>query len=113
MRTDWPNADECLNAIGKVNIDDYPEVESCRLAAVDWITQRSTNFHVDPDDDESALEIPEGAYRAAVMLTARLFKRRESAEGVAGFGEFGAVRVSTIDVDIENLLAPYRAWGIA
>ena len=47
------------------------------------------------------------------MLASRLFRRRLSPEGVAGFGEFGAVRVIAQDPDIEALMTPNRSWGFA
>ena len=52
--------------------------------------------------------------REAVLLqTARQFRRRLSPEGVAGFGDFGAVRISRVDPDIEAMITPNRSWGIA
>lgn len=108
MQTEWPTAQAVLPAIGKVNAVDEVEVEKCLAAAIDWVTARSVSFEVD-----AGLEIPDAVYRAVTMLAARLFKRRESPEGVAGFGDMGAVRVMTVDPDIENLLAPSREWGIA
>jgi hypothetical protein len=35
-------------------------------------------------------------------------KRQESPLGVAGFGEFGVVRVSRLDPDIDAMLQPYK-----
>lgn len=41
----------------------------------------------------------------AVLLTAaRLYKRRQSVEGVAGWNELGVVRILTTDPDISRLL---------
>jgi hypothetical protein len=41
-----------------------------------------------------------------VLLTAaRLAKRSSSPEGVAGWGDFGAIRITAIDADVETLLA--------
>jgi hypothetical protein len=50
------------------------------------------------------------AVQYAVLLQAnRYYKRRTSATGVEGFGAEGfAVRVSTIDPDVEAQIAPYR-----
>ena len=113
MKDAWPTGPECQATIGELNPSDHPEVELCRLAAVAYIEAHTTDFHVDPDDDESALAIPDDVFRACQMLTARLFRRRQSVEGVAGFGDFGAVRVQRIDPDIEALLAQSWVWGIA
>lgn len=52
--------------------------------------------------------VPEPIKAATRIQTARLFKRADSPLGVAGFGEFGVVRVSALDPDVRALLAPYR-----
>lgn len=61
-------------------------------------------------------QVPEAVRQACLLQTARLFKRAESPLGVAGFGEFGVVRVSRLDPDVSEMLAPYRRgdwWGVA
>lgn len=50
---------------------------------------------------------------ACLMHAARLYKRKNSPEGVAGFGEFGTVRVSRFDPDVEDLLSPFFRFGFA
>ena len=45
--------------------------------------------------------------QAVVMYAARLWKRRNSPEGVAGFGDIGTVRISALDPDIEIMLSRY------
>lgn len=53
--------------------------------------------------------VPEPVTQACLMLVARLAKRQHSPEGVAGFGEFGVVRVTNrLDPDIAAMLQPYR-----
>lgn len=47
---------------------------------------------------------PSHVETAVLIQTSRLYKRRNSPEGVAGFGEFGVVRVSSLDPDVETLL---------
>jgi hypothetical protein len=49
----------------------------------------------------------EDANLGLIMQAARLYKRRRSPEGVAGFAEFGVVRVSRVDPDVAELLKPY------
>ncbi|MCC6434432.1 MAG: hypothetical protein IT196_05325 [Acidimicrobiales bacterium] len=51
---------------------------------------------------------PEPIKRAAMIWAIRLVNRRSSPTGIMGFGEFGGVRLSTIDPDVRALLAPYR-----
>lgn len=52
--------------------------------------------------------VPAPVKHATVMWAARLWKRRQSVSGVEGFGEFGPVRISRHDADIEGLLAGFR-----
>lgn len=53
---------------------------------------------------------PSSVKQAALVQAARLWKRKDSPEGVVGgFDQFGAVRVGTrVDPDVEQLLGPYR-----
>jgi len=53
--------------------------------------------------------VPTPVFNAALINAARLFKRRKSPEGVlAGFADFGPVRISRIDdPDAARLLEPY------
>ncbi len=50
---------------------------------------------------------------ATFQLAAREFRRRLSPGGVEGFGDFGAVRITRVDPDIELLIVPQRSWGFA
>ncbi|MFC9088996.1 hypothetical protein [Nocardiopsis dassonvillei] len=51
--------------------------------------------------------VPDDVAEATILKAASLFKRREATFGVAGFGEFGAVRISRRDPDIIDMLAPF------
>lgn len=54
-------------------------------------------------------EVPDDVKLATLIQAAKLFKRRESTEGVLGGGDFGLVRVgSRVDPDVAALLDPYR-----
>jgi len=54
-------------------------------------------------------EVPFAINQAAILQSMRLFKRLDSPLGVAGFGDFGVMRVSRfVDPDVEMLLSPYR-----
>jgi hypothetical protein len=57
--------------------------------------------------------VPVEIEQATLILAARYYKRAQSPEGVAGFGDFGVVRVSRTDADVEALIGPYRihAWA--
>ena len=41
---------------------------------------------------------------AIVLLASRLYKRRSSPEGVAGWGDLGVIRIVANDPDIAHLL---------
>ena len=53
---------------------------------------------------------------AILLLAARLYKRRQSPEGVAGWGDLGVIRIVARDPDIELLLEhhlDYLKAGVA
>lgn len=57
--------------------------------------------------------VPAAVRQAALIWAQRLWKRRDSPEGVLGSADWGVVRVSRIDPDIDAMLAPLRAPGLA
>ena len=57
--------------------------------------------------------IPDAVNEACLLLTSRLFRRKDSPFGVTGGGEVGnQIAISGVDPDIQNLLAPYRKIGL-
>ncbi|WP_320067871.1 head-tail connector protein [Micromonospora sp. RTGN7] len=57
--------------------------------------------------------VPDDIRQAALLLASRLWLRRDSPEGVAGATEWGVVRVSRLDPDVESLISPYVLPGFA
>lgn len=58
--------------------------------------------------------VPADVSEACLILSHRLFKRKETSSGVVGFDALGAtVRLSRTDPDVAELLDPYRVFGIA
>lgn len=57
--------------------------------------------------------VPDEIHQAALLLASRLWTRRDSPHGIAGSTEWGDVRVSRIDPDVEALIAPYVLPGFA
>lgn len=58
--------------------------------------------------------VPDAVVQACLIKASRLFHRKDSPQGVAGFGDFGPVRLSRAeDGDVETLLNPYRTLVIA
>lgn len=55
--------------------------------------------------------IPEPIAEATLLLANRRYMRRDSPEGVSGWGDQGVVRVSRFDPDIEDLVDAYVLDG--
>lgn len=79
----------------------------CLQAAARWIYDRVT---------PASVRQPEVA-QAVLLLASRLYKRRLSPEGVAGWDDMGVIRVLSRDPDVERLIEQYvdarKVWGIA
>jgi hypothetical protein len=110
----WPTHDEVLSVLrmpeGTAD-DDF--VESCRLAAIDYCAARVDPAYIGPDPgDGSGNVVGEGIHMGALLLSARLYRRRDSLDGTIGWGEMGVVRVGLSDPDVVANLAPYLAMVI-
>lgn len=57
--------------------------------------------------------VPTAIRQATILLGMRHYKRYDSPLGIAGFSDVGAVRVSRIDPDVENLIAPFKKVRMA
>lgn len=57
--------------------------------------------------------VPAPVKSATILMAGRLAKRGDALLGVAGFGEFGAISVRSVDPDVARMLAPYRQVGLA
>jgi hypothetical protein len=105
--TTWAAADYQLEPLnGREN---GVAVPYCRIRAV-----RSRWF---PDNFRPAVQVtaawgwaavPAAVKEATLIKAARLFHRKDSPQGVAGFNEFGVVRLASNDSDIKDLLTPFR-----
>lgn len=51
--------------------------------------------------------VPDEITQATALLAARLYRRKDSPQGVLGSGDWGPVRVSRTDPDVEALISPY------
>lgn len=58
-------------------------------------------------------EVPDEITTAALLLANRLYLRKDSPEGIAGGGEWGAIRLSRWDPDVEALISPFTLPGFA
>jgi hypothetical protein len=57
--------------------------------------------------------VPDEITQATQLLASRLYRRKDSPEGVLGNAEWGTMRVSRIDPDVEALIAPFVIHSIA
>lgn len=57
--------------------------------------------------------VPDVVQQAALIQATRLFKRKDSPEGVTGSAEWGVVRLSRIDPDVSALIKNLMLPGIA
>ncbi|MFE2556670.1 phage gp6-like head-tail connector protein [Streptomyces sp. NPDC059352] len=55
--------------------------------------------------------VPGDITEAALIQAARLYRRKDSPEGVTGSAEWGVVRLSRRDPDVWNLIEPYTLPG--
>lgn len=57
--------------------------------------------------------VPAEITQAALILAARVFKRKDSPEGVMGAAEWGGIRLTRTDPDVAAMIAPYKIPGLA
>lgn len=57
--------------------------------------------------------IPQGVHEATLILAARLFKRKDSPEGILGSSEWGVIRLSRTDPDVYEQIKSYILPGLA
>jgi len=80
------------------------EDDAALARVVGAVTAHVAHTHEAPDP------ITDDYTQALVMQAARLWQRRFTPSGVEGVGDFGPVRVTRLDHDVEALLAPYRTF---
>jgi hypothetical protein len=57
--------------------------------------------------------IPDDIVEAAILKAVSLFQRKDAPFGVAGFGDFGAVRITRRDPDVLELLGNFQISSVA
>jgi hypothetical protein len=98
--------DQLKKMIGSQTTKDDALLGMCLAAAGTWVYDRvHSQFVQEP-----------AVVQAVLMLAARLYKRRQSPEGVTGFAEMGVSIVVSRDPDVERLIEHYVdagwVWGI-
>lgn len=71
-----------------------------------WTTETVTEGEP-PVEVEKPVEV-EDLIEAVILMTGRYMARRNSPDGLVGMGEFGVMRVSAIDRDVQSLIAKNR-----
>jgi hypothetical protein len=106
--TTWPAGDYQLEPLD-AGVDGVTPHSWTRIVAVGARTfptgSRRATLQVTARFGWSA--VPDEVTSACVIKAVSLFKRRDSPEGVAGFGDFGAVRITRRDPHVAELLGPY------
>lgn len=82
------------------------QLAHCLDVATAWVEDRT---YVEPDAGYGRRH-PEVA-EAILLMASRLYARRNSPEGVAGWGDLGVIRVIAADPDIEALLVRHIDYG--
>lgn len=91
------SVDSLRALIGAQRSTDDPLLAVCLESAGAWVYDRVYTKDAQRPEVQQAI----------LLLAARLYKRRNSPEGVAGWDEIGAVRIIARDPDIERLLEQY------
>lgn len=107
------------NAVDVTNeIDQYPENALARGLAVNRLL-RPVGFISSPYDRIRVTArwgwpaVPPEVVQATLIQASRLFKRKDSPEGVLGSADWGAVRVSQMDPDVKALVHHLIVGGFA
>jgi len=73
---------------------------------VDAISANIAKTHTEPEFEDPDYDL------GITMQCARVWKRKSSPEGVIANSEFGAIRVTRLDPDIERMLDPYANFVV-
>lgn len=105
--TTWASTDYQLEPL---NADaDQTAYAWWKIVAIDRyqfpIATRRTTLQVTAKFGWSA--VPDGVAEACLLRAAAIFKRREATWGIAGFNDFGPVRITRRDPDVVELLSEF------
>lgn len=94
--------DSLRRMVGAQTTKDDALLAICLQAAGDWIYDRVYTDRIHRSEVQEAI----------LLLASRLYKRRQSPEGVAGWDEMsGVIRVISRDPDVERLIEQHLAVG--
>lgn len=101
----WPTVDT-VACWAQLDLDDGDR--TVMLNVIDAVIEHVAHAY-DVDEDDPPLDVRQ----AVTMQSARIYKRRETPTGLAGFGEGFVARVTKLDPDVARLLEPYEIWSLA
>jgi hypothetical protein len=113
FETTWAASDYQLQPVNRPSGRPFRRVEAVagRLFPVPYMRARSNRVEITGVWGWPA--VPDTVHQACLIQASRVLKRRHSPEGVAGFGEFGLIRVTNRpDPDVMALLDPYRRTAV-
>lgn len=93
-------------SIGTVTQQNATVLQRALDASTSWVRERVMDCHFDEPEVQEAI----------ILMASRWYKRRQSPEGVAGWGDLGVIRVSGTDPDIWSMLEhhlDYLKAGVA
>lgn len=127
QRPTWPELGEVLRwqainsypPTGGASTANVENLQLCLDASIERMAARC-HLHVRPVDAAGAVDvggdpvlIPAGVKLATIMQAVRWARRAMTPDGIAGADEVaGLIRTSSIDPDIEAMIAPYVAVGL-
>lgn len=114
FETTWSASDYQLLPVNRPTGRPYTKVETVagRMFPIRYDTSTRAN-RVEITGVWGWTTVPAPVKQACLEQANRELKRRYSPEGVAGFGEFGLVRVSrALDSDVARNLDPYKRHGV-
>lgn len=109
----WPTLKE-VRSLLRMQPDPNEDalIDSARLAAIGYGIGRLGSVIVVADDGTIISEprypadtdtLPDTAHQAALLHSARLYRRRDSLDGTLGWGDAGVVRVGRFDPDVSAM----------
>jgi hypothetical protein len=103
----WPDLSDVKTWL---TIDDAIDDGTLRVGmdAASATMTRSLRFPLSDEGDAESEYLPDDLALAFYLRVQRYLMRRNTALGVVGFGDFGAVRVARTDPDIEEIERKYR-----
>lgn len=95
-----------LHPLGTL-VDSWPATGVLRFAR--YSSRPGTRIRVTADWGWPS--VPAVITEAVLIQASRIFKRKDSPEGIIGSAEWGTVRLSRVDPDVESMLYPFRRHG--